>query len=251
MSIDTALAQLRDLPYQDIGFAKIDHHRPLRTGSPEVVMGSGKTPDQISQIVSALKGKGHPVLVTKTDAAAYTAVLERTTEAVFNEVAHTIVVPSTEPLRLIPGVAIVTAGTSDLPVAEEAAITAELMGSEVIQIKDVGVAGLHRLLDQLPLLQQARVIVAVAGMDAALASVVTGLVSAPVISVPTSVGYGASFSGIAPLLSMLNSCAPGSAVVNIDNGFGAGFLAAQINRMPSVDAQTAESSTSDAGSAPG
>lgn len=246
MSIDTAVAQLRDLPYQDIGFAKIDHHRPLRTGWPEVVMGLGKTPDQISRIVSVLKEKGHPVLVTKTDALAYTAVLESTPEAVFNQVAHMIVVPAAEPPELIPGVTIVTAGTSDLPVAEEAAITAGLMGSAVVQIKDVGVAGLHRLLDQLPLLHQARVIVAVAGMDAALASVVTGLVSAPVISVPTSIGYGASFSGIAPLLSMLNSCAPGSAVVNIDNGFGAGYLAAQINRMPSAEAQGAASTIGEA-----
>jgi NCAIR mutase (PurE)-related protein len=230
-SVDGVMQLLRDFPYQDLGFAKLDHHRPLRTGYPEVVLGLGKTPEQVSQIVVALAGKGRPVLVTKTDRQTYEEVVQRTPEATFNELAHAIVVPNPDPSPVREGVLVVTAGTADLPVAEEAALTAEVMGSGVARVNDVGVAGLHRLLDTLPTLRQARVIVAVAGMDAAIAAVVAGLVAAPVIAVPTSVGYGASFEGLAALLSMLNSCAPGVAVVNIDNGFGAGYLAAQINRL--------------------
>jgi len=229
MSVDAALDQLRDLPYQDIGFAKLDHHRALRTGWPEVVYGKGKTPEQVSQIVSAMKGRGHPVLVTKTDPYTYQAVLQDTPEAEFHEPANAIVVPIPQSSPLKEGILVVTAGTADLPVAQEAELTATLMGSDVAMVTDVGVAGLHRLLDQLPALQKARVIVVVAGMDAALVGVVAGLVSVPVIAVPTSTGYGASFDGLAPLLSMLNSCAPGVAVVNIDNGFGAGHMAALIN----------------------
>jgi NCAIR mutase (PurE)-related protein len=229
-SVDQVLQALRDLPYQDLGFAKLDHHRPLRTGSPEVVLGRGKTPQQVARIVAALTGRGHPVLVTKTDAAAYGQVARHTPQAVFNSLAGAIVVPGTAPQAQREGVLVVTAGTADLPVAEEAALTAELMGSRVDRLPDVGVAGLHRLLDNLPFIQRARVIVVVAGMEAAITGVVAGLVSAPVVAVPTSVGYGASFEGLAALLGMLNSCAPGVAVVNIDNGFGAGYLAAQINR---------------------
>ncbi|MCH8298062.1 MAG: nickel pincer cofactor biosynthesis protein LarB [Chloroflexi bacterium] len=229
MTVDTALDQLRDLPYQDIGFAKLDHHRPLRTGWPEVVFGKGKTPEQVAQIVSAMKGRGHPVLVTKTDQDAYRAVLEDTPEAEFHQLAKAIVVRIPQAVKLREGIVVVTAGTADLPVAEEAVLTASLMGHDVVMVTDVGVAGLHRLLDQLPLLQKARVIVVVAGMDAALVGVVAGLVSVPVIAVPTSTGYGASFDGLAPLLSMLNSCAPGVAVVNIDNGFGAGHMAVLTN----------------------
>jgi len=228
MSVDAAVEQLRDLPYQDIGFAKLDHHRPLRTGWPEVIFGQGKTPGQVAKIVSAMKGRGHPVLVTKTDPDAYQAVLQETPEAEFHPLPKAIVVPAPRETPLQPGIVVVTAGTADLPVAEEAALTATLMGNDVTLISDVGVAGLHRLLDQLPALQKARVIIAVAGMDAALIGVVAGLVSVPVIAVPTSTGYGASFDGLAALLSMLNSCAPGVAVVNIDNGFGAGHLAASI-----------------------
>ena len=231
MTVEEALSQLRDLPYQDMGWAKIDHHRSLRTGSPEVVLGKGKTPEQVARIVAAMKGRGHPVLVTKTDRAAYEAVVRETPEAEFNELANVIVVPAPEPDAKLEGILIVTGGTADLPVAEEAAVTAGLMGSEVSQVSDVGVAGLHRLLDHRDMLRQARVIIAVAGMEAALAGVVAGLVSVPVIAVPTSTGYGASFEGLAALLGMLNSCAPGVAVVNIDNGFGAGYMAAQINRM--------------------
>ena len=230
MTVDNAVDQLRDLPYQDIGFAKLDHHRALRTGWPEVIFGKGKTPEQIALIVNAMKGRGHPVLVTKTDDNAYQAVLQDTPDAEFHELAKAIVVPIAQTAPLREGIIVVTAGTADLPVAEEAQLTATLMGHDVPMVTDVGVAGLHRLLDQLPLLQGARVIVAVAGMDAALVGVIAGLVSVPVIAVPTSTGYGASFDGLAPLLSMLNSCSPGVAVVNIDNGFGAGHMAALTNR---------------------
>jgi len=233
MSVDTAVDQLRDLPYQDIGFAKLDHHRPLRTGWPEVVFGKGKTPEQVAQIVSAMKGRGHPVLVTKTDHDTYQVVLQDTPEAEFHDLPKAIVVPIPQTAPLREGIVVVTAGTADLPVAEEAVLTASLMGHDAAMVTDVGVAGLHRLLDQLPLLQKARVIVVVAGMDAALVGVVAGLVSVPVIAVPTSTGYGASFDGLAPLLSMLNSCAPGVAVVNIDNGFGAGHMATLTNAIRS------------------
>ena len=228
-SVDAAIEQLRDLPYQDIGFAKLDHHRALRTGWPEVIFGKGKTPEQVAMIVSAMKGRGHPVLVTKSNQETYQAVLQDTPEAEFHQLPKAIVVPEPQATPLKEGITVVTAGTADLPVAEEAALTASLMGNDVTMVSDVGVAGLHRLLDQLPELQKARVLVVVAGMDAALVGVVAGLVSVPVIAVPTSTGYGASFDGLAPLLSMLNSCAPGVAVVNIDNGFGAGHMAALTN----------------------
>ena len=230
-SVDEVMHALRDLPYQDLGFARIDHHRPLRTGSPEVVLGRGKTPQQVAEIVSSLSGRGHPVLVTKADAQAYNQVREVSGDATFNELSRTIVVPGPEPETLREGILVVTGGTADLPISEEAAITAELMGNLVTRVNDVGVAGLHRLLDVLPVLQEATVVIVVAGMEAALVSVVAGLVSAPVVAVPTSVGYGASFGGVAALLGMLNSCAPGVSVVNIDNGFGAGYLAARINLL--------------------
>ena len=230
LTTEQALERLRDLPYQDLGYARIDHHRPLRTGSPEVVLGKGKTPQQVAGIVAALRGRGHPVLVTKTGWNAYAAVVEIAPEAQFHEPAGAIVIQSKSDESKMPGTLIVTAGTADLPVAEEALLTARLMGQAPNLIADVGVAGLHRLLDRLPEIREAKVIVVAAGMDAALPSVIAGLVSVPVIAVPTSAGYGASFEGLAALLAMLNSCAPGVAVVNIDNGFGAGYLAAQINR---------------------
>ena len=238
LSTNDALSRLRDLPYQDLGFARIDHHRPLRTGSPEVVLGKGKTAGQIAGIVGALRGRGHTVLVTKTGWDAYGAVLEVAPEAQYHEPAGAIVIPSPTSSPVQPGTLIVTAGTADLPVAEEARLTAVLMGQGVALIADVGVAGLHRLLDRLPEIREAQVIIVVAGMDAALPAVVAGLVSVPVIAVPTSTGYGSSFEGLAALLSMLNSCAPGVAVVNIDNGFGAGYLAAQINRPSMGEEQT-------------
>ena len=235
LSLDEMQARLRDLPYQDLGYARLDHHRPLRTGAAEVVLGRGKTPEQVAGIVNALKGRGQPVLVTKTDRAAYDCVLGATPEAEFHPLAGAIVAPGGPPPTARPGVLLITAGTADLPVAEEAALTARLMGHEPARLNDVGVAGLHRLLGQLPLIQAARVIIVAAGMEAALAGVVAGLTAAPVIAVPTSTGYGASFGGLAPLLSMLNACAPGVAVVNIDNGFGAGYLAAQMNRLGAAD----------------
>ena len=231
MTVDAVVDQLRDLPYQDIGFAKLDHHRALRTGWPEVVFGKGKSPKQVATIVKAFKDRGHPVLVTKTNQEAYLAVLKDPPEAEFHQLPAAIVVPTPNTTVRHAGIIVVTAGTADLPVAEEAVLTASLMGNDVMLISDVGVAGLHRLLDQLPLLQNARVIIVVAGMDAALVGVISGLVSVPVIAVPTSTGYGASFDGLAPLLSMLNSCAPGVSVVNIDNGFGAGHLAALTNSV--------------------
>ncbi len=239
LTTEQALAQLRDLPYQDLGYARLDHHRPLRTGSPEVVLGKGKTPEQVAGIVAALRGRGHPVLVTKADRDAYRAVLAAAPEAEFHELPAAIVLPTYDDATRLPGVLVVTAGTADLPVAEEARLTLELMGQEACLIADVGVAGLHRLLDRLPEIREAQVLIVVAGMDAALPAVVAGLVSVPVIAVPTSTGYGASFDGLAALLSMLNSCAPGVAVVNIDNGFGAGYLAAQINRLTFKQEQNA------------
>ena len=191
---------MRDLPYQDLGFAKVDHHRPLRTGSPEVVLGKGKTPAQVTGIVQALEGRGYPVLVTKTDRETYAAVHSAVPAAAYNELAGAIVVPGPGPRIEETGVLVVTAGTADLPVAEEALLTAELMGCPAAVVADVGVAGLHRLLDHLPTIRQARVIIVVAGMDAALAGVVAGLVSAPVVAVPTSAGYGSSFEGLSALL---------------------------------------------------
>jgi len=232
-SVDDLLEYLRDYPYQDLDFAKIDHHRPLRTGFPEVVLGRGKTPQQVAAIVESLAGRDNPVLVTKTNESTHQAVAESTPRAAYHPLSGTIVVPADNTLPATEGVLIVTAGTADLPIAEEAQITATLMGCPARMVSDVGVAGLHRLLGSLEQLRQARVIVVVAGMEAALASVVAGLVSAPVVAVPTSVGYGASFEGLSALLGMLNSCAPGVATVNIDNGFGAGYLAAQINLMGS------------------
>ena len=233
VTVSRAMEALRDLPYQDLGFARLDHHRPLRTGWPEVVLAEGKTKEQVAGIVSAMAGRGHPVLVTRAEPEVFAAVESKVPAARYHRLARCITVlddESKEPSEL--GLLIVTGGTADLPVAEEAALTAELMGCTAGRLNDVGVAGLHRLLAQRERLQEARVIIVVAGMEAALASVVSGLVSAPVIAVPTSVGYGASFGGLAALLGMLNSCAPGIGVVNIDNGFGAGYLAAQICRMP-------------------
>ncbi len=230
VSIDEALERLSHLPYEDIGFASLDHHRALRTGFPEVVLGQGKTPQQIAEIAERLAARSGSVLVTRTSPEAYRLVRERLPEAKYESEARAITLErSPRPKR--PGVAVCCAGTSDLPVAEEAAVTAELMGSAVDRMYDVGVAGIHRLLDKHERLRAANALVVVAGMEGALPSVVAGLVAAPVIAVPTSVGYGASFRGLAPLLAMLNACAAGVSVVNIDNGFGAGYLAAVINRQ--------------------
>ena len=229
MSIEETAAALSNLPYQDMGWAKVDHHRTLRVGFPEVVFGLGKTVEQITAIAESLISHSPKVLVTRASPEAYQDLKLKLKDAVYNPRSQTIVVNRSGQKKLKKGVTVVTGGTSDIPVAEEAAVTAEIMGNQVDKIFDVGVAGIHRLLDKLPQIRSANVIVVVAGMEGALPSVVAGLVSVPVIAVPTSIGYGASFNGIAPLLTMLNSCAPGISVVNIDNGFGAGYLAGLIN----------------------
>ena len=227
---------MRDLPFEDLEFAKVDHHRALRKGFPEVIFGQGKTPDQVASIGEALLRQSDRLLVTRASQEAFDALQKKESDAQYDAVARTIVVDRRQPdsIKITPGVLVVCAGTADLPVAYEAAITAELMDSQVERVYDVGVAGIHRLLAQLPVLQKARVVVAVAGMEGALPSVIGGLVQVPVIAVPTSIGYGASFDGLAALLSMLNSCATGIGVVNIDNGFGAGYLASIINRLPTT-----------------
>ena len=228
--MDEVISQLRSLPYQDLDFAKVDHHRAIRTGFPEVIFGEGKSPEQVVSIAVALLERSDRLLVTRASPDVFSAVRASISDATYNDTARTIVADRRKERKSVPGVLVVCAGTADLPVACEAAVTAELMDCQVERISDVGVAGIHRLLDHLPAIQKARVIVAVAGMEGALPSVVGGLVQAPVIAVPTSVGYGASFQGLAALLAMLNSCAPGVGVVNIDNGFGAGYLAALINK---------------------
>jgi len=225
---DEVLKRLIHLPYEDLDFAKIDHHRPLRTGMPEVIYGAGKTDEQVMEIFAQMAAKGGNVLATRVSSDAAAAVIGKFPAASHHAIARTLtLVQEKRPAR--PGMlAVLCAGTSDLPVAEEAAITAELMGNTVTRIYDVGVAGLHRLLAQREVLAEAKVIIVCAGMEGALPTVVAGLVRAPVIAVPTSVGYGASFGGIAALLGMLNSCAPNIAVVNIENGFGAACFATSI-----------------------
>lgn len=224
-SVDEASESLRLLPFEDLGFVKIDHHRHLRRGFPEVIFGLGKTPAQIRTIASRLIGGGQNVLVTKTNQDAFRELAKEHPAARWHDDARAIVV-ELQPPNPIPGrVLLLTAGTSDIPVAEEAALTAELMGRQVERLFDVGVAGLHRLAAHQESLSQASALIVAAGMEGALPSVVAGLVGVPVIAVPTSIGYGASFGGLAALLAMLNSCSSGVAIVNIDNGFGAGYLA--------------------------
>jgi NCAIR mutase (PurE)-related protein len=222
---------LRQSPYEDLGFARVDHHRHVRQGFPEVVFGQGKTPDQIAAIARTLVGAGQNLLVTRTTPDAHRAVAETISEARFHEIARCITVDAGSAPKGRGTIAIAAAGTADLPVAEEAAVTAEIMGNTVDRICDVGVAGLHRLLKEHDRLCAARVIIVVAGMEGALPSVVAGLVDVPVVAVPTSVGYGASFGGLTALLAMLNSCAIGVSVVNIDNGFGAAAIASSINHL--------------------
>jgi NCAIR mutase (PurE)-related protein len=229
-----ALEKLRHLPYEDLGHTKVDHHRALRTGFPEVVFCPGKTQTQVCEILASLSGRSPVVLATRAEPDLYAAVRERLPEAEYREAARIIWLGKAVPA---PGaIAVVSAGTSDIPVAEEAAVTAEATGVTVHRVYDVGVAGLHRLLSHLEVLRTSAAIVVAAGMEGALASVVGGLVDTPVIGVPTSIGYGASFHGLAALLGMLNSCATGVAVVNIDNGFGAGYFAALLaSRQARVD----------------
>lgn len=231
ISPDEGMELLRHFPYEDLGFAQVDHHRGLRQGFPEVVFCQGKTVEQICQIIQRIRGTGSDVLATRANPEVYTAVYREFPEAVYAEQARAIVLKSADRMRTKGVVLVISAGTSDIPVAEEAAVTAETLGSMTERLYDVGVAGIHRLLDRRDRLFSARVLVVVAGMEGALASVVGGLVDKPVIAVPTSVGYGASFGGIAALLTMLNSCAAGVATVNIDNGFGAGYMAHVINLL--------------------
>ena len=231
LSPDEAAERLRHMPFEDLGFAKLDHHRALRCGFPEVVFCQGKTTEQVLAIVGRLAERGATVLATRAGPDLYGAVHAAYPKAVYQEAARAIVLAQEDGCAPLPGrVAVVSAGTSDQPVAEEARVTAEFLGCRVELVYDVGVAGIHRLLAHSKDLAEASVVIVVAGMEGALASVVGGLVDVPVIAVPTSVGYGACFGGLAPLLTMLNSCAAGVGVVNIDNGFGAGCLAAMILR---------------------
>jgi len=231
VDIDAALERLRHMPFEDLGFAKIDHHRALRNGIPEVVFGQGKTPDQVSAIVQKLAAHSPNVLVTRTTPETAARLREEYPDAEYFPASGAVRLWRDHTLLGKGTVAVVCAGTSDLPVAEEAEVTAETMGNTVDAIHDVGVAGIHRLIQNRDRLASARVIVVCAGMEGALPSVVGGMVAAPVIAVPTSVGYGASFQGLAALLGMLNSCASNVTVVNIDNGFGAGYAASLINRL--------------------
>lgn len=234
IGISEALDQLRFMPYEDIGFAKLDHHRSLRRGFAEVILCKGKTADQVAGIVKRMAASTGTTLATKATPEIFDAVRQVAPDARFHQLAGLIVIGDVPPVAAEGYVLVITAGTGDIPVAEEAAVTAETMGSRVERTYDVGVAGLHRLLDCKDKLLGANVVVAVAGMEGALASVVSGMVDSPVIAVPTSVGYGASFHGLAALLGMLNTCSPGVSVVNIDNGFGAGYMASLINRRTGV-----------------
>jgi len=230
LSDDQALERLRCLPFEDLGFANVDHHRSLRQGFPEVIFGAGKSSEHVVGIVQAMASKGHNILVTRATVEQCARVKEVVPEAELNEAARTIVVRKDDMIRGKGTVMVISAGTSDIPVAEEALVTLSVMGNNVEKLYDVGVSGLHRLLDRRERLVAARVLIVVAGMEGALPSVVGGLVAVPVIAVPTSVGYGASFNGLAALLGMLNSCASNVTVVNIDNGFGAAMVASLINR---------------------
>jgi NCAIR mutase (PurE)-related protein len=232
ISVEKALSTLKNLPFEEIGFATIDHHRSLRKGFPEVIWGEGKTPSQISAIVKKMLKNRNPILVTRVDPRKAASVKKSVSAITYHPVSRTLTLSPKKPLQQGKGtILIVSAGTSDLPVAEEAKITATIMGNSVDHLCDVGVAGIHRLVEKKDQLISASVLIVVAGMEGALPSVVGGLVDKPIIAVPTSTGYGTGFGGFAALLSMLNSCASGIAVVNIDNGFGAGYIASLINKV--------------------
>jgi NCAIR mutase (PurE)-related protein len=230
-SIADALRTLKSLPFDDLDFAKIDTHRHLRSGFSEVIYARGKTVDEVKAIVQRASGGSSCLLATKAGPEVYEAILEVRPDAVYHEKAQIVVIGPPPAKTSEKTIAVVCAGTSDLPIAEEAAVTAATMGNDVVKIYDVGVAGLHRLFGNLDALLSANVVIVVAGMDGALPSVIGGLIDKPIVAVPTSVGYGANFNGLAPLLTMLNSCSPGVTVVNIDNGFGAGFFASMVNRL--------------------
>ncbi|HPC99793.1 MAG TPA: nickel pincer cofactor biosynthesis protein LarB [Acetivibrio sp.] len=231
VTVDEALLELKKLPFEDLGFVKVDHHRNIRNGYPEVIYCQGKTAEQVKKIVEKLMESNNNIMATRADVKVYEAIKEITSDVVYHEAARIVVVKKRDIPVSDKIVAVLTAGTSDIPVAEEAAVTCETMGNRVERVYDVGVAGIHRLFARADIILNANVLIVVAGMEGALASVVSGLVDKPVIAVPTSVGYGANFGGLSALLSMLNSCAAGIGVVNIDNGFGAGFLAAMINKL--------------------
>lgn len=231
LSVEDAVDRLRNLPYEDLGYAKIDHHRSLRHGLPEVIFARGKRPEQIEGVVRGMLRNRHNILITRGDEPLFGRIRKLDRKAEFHPLSGAIVIRRDRKMHGKGKVLVISAGTSDIPVAEEALVTAEVMGNPVQSLYDVGVAGLHRLLGESRHLRDARVVIVVAGMEGALPSVVGGMVGAPVIAVPTSVGYGASFRGLAGLLGMLNSCSPNVAVVNIDNGFGAGYMASMINRL--------------------
>ena len=230
-TVNKALEVLKNFPYTDLGFAKIDHHREMRTGYPEIIYCAGKSVEQVKEIVKVMSERENNVIGTRANQEMYEAVLNIIPTAVYYPMGRIISVQKKKPETPESSIAVITAGTSDMPVAEEAAITAELLGNKVLRIYDAGVAGIHRLVDKLPEIRNCRVVIVIAGMEGALASVVGGLIDKPVIAVPTSVGYGANFGGISALLAMLTSCSTGVTVVNIDNGFGAGFAASMINKM--------------------
>ncbi|MBK7627396.1 MAG: nickel pincer cofactor biosynthesis protein LarB [Bacteroidales bacterium] len=230
-SVDKAMEVLKNFPYTDLGFARIDHHREMRTGYPEIIYCAGKSVEQVKEIVRVMSERENNVIGTRANQEMFDAVKSIIPSAVYYPMARIISVQKKKPETPDSSIAVITAGTSDMPVAEEAAITAELLGNKVVRIYDAGVAGIHRLVDKLPEIRSCRVVIVIAGMEGALASVVGGLVDKPVIAVPTSVGYGANFGGISALLAMLTSCSTGVTVVNIDNGFGAGFSASMINKM--------------------
>ena len=231
LSPDEAVERVRHLPFEDLGFAKLDHHRALRSGMPEVIFGQGKTPAQMASIFSRLARHGGNILATRASEEQFAAVRKKVRKAEYRSLARAIVLQRDQKKYGKGIIAVVSAGTSDIPVAEEAVVTAEMMGNDVEHLYDVGVAGIHRLMANRAALTRARVVIVCAGMEGALPSVVGGLVGVPVIAVPTSVGYGAAFKGLAALLGMMNSCASNVSVVNIDNGFGAGYVAALINRL--------------------
>lgn len=229
-SVDDALEVLKNFPYTDLGFARIDHHREMRTGYPEIVYCAGKTVEQVREIFIVMAERENNVIGTRANQEMFDSVKSTIKDAVFYPIARIISVQKKRPSAPESMIAVITAGTSDMPVAEEAAVTAELLGNSILRIYDAGVAGIHRLVDKLPEIRKCKVVIVIAGMEGALASVVGGLIDKPVIAVPTSVGYGANFGGISALLAMLTSCSTGVTVVNIDNGFGAGFSASMINK---------------------
>jgi hypothetical protein len=228
---EEAFIVLKDYPYQNLGFAKIDHHRELRKGFPEIIFGMGKTEEQILKISREIIKKGGNLLITKVETQVFDNLKKKMPKAHYNSLAKIVYLKQQKPVPGKGKIAIITAGTSDIPVAEEAVVTCDILGNETETIYDVGVAGIHRLFGEFEKIKQARIIITVAGMEGALPSVVAGIVSVPIIAVPTSIGYGASLKGVAALLAMLNSCPGGVGVVNIDNGFGAGYLASLINHL--------------------